>query len=287
MFSKDDGIPDNLDDSVGRLARTIKSNAGWNAEVNQLRGTLVDQLESKGYIEFAANVTNYGHWHVGESMLFFVPTNRRGPLRVFVGKTIRLVCTRSGRYTRGLMAGVVRVPKDVRTQLQQKLEQNQSEMTANMEAKKPYLQRYLRRMGIRGDHRPDGLIFLAARENSSMVSTWTDILALENVEPGRWRLHQGGLEVLGSIHAMPEGVLQFDDDENPIEPTAYDGKQVVGLADGEFMLSDTFIAEESSEPFASGDYLTCRTFLQEQGWIESGKVSLNIIQEMLEAMKAS
>ena len=120
-----------------------------------------------------------------------------------------------------------------------------------------------------------------------MVSTWTDILALENVEPGRWRLHQGGLEVLGSIHAMPEGALQYDDDENPIEPTEYDGKQVVGLADGELMLSDTFSAEDSSKSFTSDDYLTCRPFLQEQGWIESGKVSLNIIQQMLDAMKAT
>ena len=158
MFSKDDGIPDNLQDSIGKLARAIKSSDKWNAEVSGLRATMVEQLDSKGYISFWANVANYGHWQVGESMLFFVPSNRRGPLRAFTGQTVRVVCTRSGRYDRALMAGVVRVSKELRTQLQQKLEKNQTEMIASREAKKPYLQKYLGRMGIRGTNRPDELV---------------------------------------------------------------------------------------------------------------------------------
>lgn len=48
------------------------------------------------------------------------------------------------------------------------------------------------------------MIFIAARERSSMVSMWTDILALEKLSGGNWQLHQGKLEIIGSIYDLDE-----------------------------------------------------------------------------------
>lgn len=142
MFSKDDGLVDALEDAPGKLARALAARTIWNAEAAALRAALVAHLEAKGYISFDANVTNYGRWHVGESHLFFVPAVRRGALSAFHGKTIRLVCTGSGRYTRGLMAGVVRVPKGLQQELVDKLEQNQKSIQKVKAESESQLKRY-------------------------------------------------------------------------------------------------------------------------------------------------
>ena len=110
MFSKNDGVADELADQAGRLVQELKSRTGWNADAFKTRDKLVAVLESKGYISFHANVTNYGTWSIGESMLLYVPQDRRGTLDIFRGQVIRLVCVRSGRYTRDLMAGPLRHP---------------------------------------------------------------------------------------------------------------------------------------------------------------------------------
>jgi hypothetical protein len=284
MFSKADGIKDVLDDVPGRLARKIQSFGRWNSETLKLREELIKTLSSRGYIEFDANVTNYGTWQVGESTLMYVPPSRRGALSVFTGKTIRLVCTISGRYTRGLMAGVVRLPKELRTQVRNQFNKNQLELAKQRAAAEPYLKQYLRRLGIRGKGRADGLVFLAAKEMSSMVSTWTDILALERIEPGQCRLHHGGLEIMGSVNEIESGRTNIDVNGHRVAPKQYKGQRVVGLADGEFMLSNKFYAEESSEPFGWDNVSTCASFLKEQGWADPRDVDI-ITGEVLKQLR--
>ena len=48
-----------------------------------------------------------------------------------------------------------------------------------------------------------------------------------------------------------------------------DGNKVVGLADAEWMLSDAYFAEDSSEPFGAADYLKSMPFLRKHGWVDA------------------
>lgn len=286
MFSKDGGIKDTYPDEIGKLARALSARKGWTTKASEQRLGLVIQLESKGYISFDASVKTYGGWGIGESRLFYVPFERRGALRVFHGKAIRLVCVRSGRYTRGLMAGEIPAPKELRVKLMTRLARTEGVMFAANEVCTPYLTRYLQSLGIRGTNRSDGMTFVAAREDSSMSSTWTKILALEHVDGFNFRLHQGQLETIGSIYELPEGKLRHDVDGNEICPRSYDGERVVGLADGEFMQINKFYAEESSGPFSSMDISNGQTFLQDNGW-KDGDDSSIAMKNLAGAMKKS
>lgn len=106
-FSKADGVPDTLDDTIGNLGRALLTQPHFNSESIRLKAQLIKDLSKKGYVGFTANVTNYGTWRVGEAMLYSVPLNRRGSLSSYRGKTIRIICVGSGRFTRELMAGIV------------------------------------------------------------------------------------------------------------------------------------------------------------------------------------
>ena len=106
-FSKDDGVPDTLNDTIGILGRAICYQPYFNAEAFRLKAELIKCLFAQRYTGFTANVTNYGTWSVGVSRLYFVPKDRRGALSIYREQTIRLICLGSGRYTRELMAGVI------------------------------------------------------------------------------------------------------------------------------------------------------------------------------------
>jgi hypothetical protein len=106
-FSKADGLPDTLTDTIGNVGRALFSQPHFNSESIRLRAELIKSLSKKRYVGFTANVTNYGTWRVGEAMLYFVPKDRRGALSIYREKTIRLICVGSGRFTRELSAGVI------------------------------------------------------------------------------------------------------------------------------------------------------------------------------------
>jgi hypothetical protein len=129
------------------------------------------------------------------------------------------------------------------------------------------LESYLREMGVSASGRGDGFFFIDAKEKSSMVSTWTDILAAERQESGDWVLHVGGFEVLGTIHAMDGVELEYDDDDEPIIPTIYKGEPVIGTVDGEFMLADNYISDDSSAPFSIETPQVAYDFLDEHDWV--------------------
>jgi hypothetical protein len=105
MFKPEAKIIDPLSDQIGKLIEKIRAIPNWTKEKNGLRQSLISLLEKNRYISFCGHVDKYHISCVGESCLYDVPTNRRGHLKVFRGKRIRLVCIWSGRYDRLYMAG--------------------------------------------------------------------------------------------------------------------------------------------------------------------------------------
>jgi len=266
-FSQDDGIEDKLTDTIGMLTKEICGSQSRNFAYIKLRNQFDKAIKSNKYLVFTANVSNYGTWCVGYSKLFYVPESRRGTLSIFKNKTIRLVCIGSGRFTRQLAASAVKLEPKTQAKAIKQFKLNQENLAREKLANEPHLKAFLREMGIRGFNRSDRMTFIAAKEMSSMASTWTEILALEKLNDGNWQLHQGRLETIGSIYDLDEDKI-YDKGGNLLLPKSYAGHRIVGLEDGEFLLTNNFHSEISSQHFIAGDHKTYRPFLLEHDWMD-------------------
>lgn len=107
MFQTEDKLPDPLGDDIGVLIGQLRARTNWGLREQCLRGQLVQRMTERDYICLVGHPRRYHLTLVGESCLYDVPESRRGALKAFRGKRIRLVCVRSGRFDRGLMAGLV------------------------------------------------------------------------------------------------------------------------------------------------------------------------------------
>jgi hypothetical protein len=99
-------LPDPLTDNAGILISALQCRTEWGAEQTGVLEQLIEMLGRKRYITFSGHPAWYHLTQIGESCLMDVPANKRGHLRAFRGKRIRLVCVSSGRLDRQLMAGV-------------------------------------------------------------------------------------------------------------------------------------------------------------------------------------
>ena len=266
-FSQEDGIEDKLNDNIGVLAKKIRTSQSRNLVYSDLRNQLDKAIKTSKYLVFTANVTNYGTWSVGESKLLYVPEGRRGALSIFKYKTIRLVCIGSGRFTRLLAAVAVKLEPRIQSKVIKQFELNQEYLNQKKSANESHLKKYLREMRIRGSNRSDGMTFISAKEVTSMASVWTEILTLQKQIDGRWKLHQGRLEILGSIYDLEEDKI-YDDEGNLVIPKSYCGQRIVGLADGEYLVTNKFESEFESNPFLSKEFGIYRPFLVEHEWME-------------------
>jgi hypothetical protein len=266
-FSRADGIEDKLTDSIGVLAREIR-NARFRSQIySDLRNQLFKAIKKSRYLVFTANVTNYGTWTVGQSILLYVPEGRRGALSIFQNKTIRLICIGSGRFTRLLAASAIKLEPRIFSKVIKQFELNQQHLNQQKLQNEPHLKKYLRELGIRGSNRSDGMIFIAAREKSSMSSIWTDILALQKLSDGNWQLHQGMLEIIGSIYDLGEDKI-YDKNGDLAPPKSHQGKRIIGLLDNEYLLTNNFLIENSSNKFLADNYTIYRPFLLEHDWMD-------------------
>ena len=127
-FSQEDGIEDTLSDSIGVLAKKIRLSQSRNLLYAELRAQLDKAIKTSKYLVFTANVTNYGTWSVGQSRLLYVPETRRGALSIFRYKTIRLVCTGSGRFTRQLAAAAIKLDPSMHSKVIKQFEFNQEKI---------------------------------------------------------------------------------------------------------------------------------------------------------------
>jgi hypothetical protein len=82
---------------------------------------------------------------------------------------------------------------------------------------------------------PHETTILMSREQSTMVSCWTELLGPADEGDGTWTIAVYGYEWLGSIYGLiPEGE-RYEEDGGFKVPVEYEGHRIRGLADGEYL----------------------------------------------------
>jgi len=105
-------------------------------------------------------------------------------------------------------------------------------------------------------------MILASREQSSMVSTWTEYLCLQRDEAGAFKLFTGQYEAL----AERDQFFNEETDEYDI-PEEIDGKAVVGLEDDYVVGGDLgYFDEQQTISFKSPDDEALTEWLVSSGW---------------------
>lgn len=107
MFDRSKKMIDDIEDDIKTLLKSINDRTVWTQRCKDELEDLKKSLAKRKYKPFLGHPNRYHLSTIGESCLYDVPLDRRGELKSFRGKRVRIVCVSSGRYTRLLMAGVV------------------------------------------------------------------------------------------------------------------------------------------------------------------------------------
>jgi hypothetical protein len=91
MIPLDQIIPDDYADEAGRMILALNAMPVWNKQKLQFREELVKKLDNLGYITFSGHYTRYHLPRTGQSLFYDVPLDKKGFLKPFRGKRIRLV----------------------------------------------------------------------------------------------------------------------------------------------------------------------------------------------------
>ena len=103
-------------------------------------------------------------------------------------------------------------------------------------------------------NRKYSVVVLAEREESTMVSTWTEHLCLTKGTTKAYRLFTGQPEVLGGRDEY------FNEESGEYElPESIDGKPVVGTMD-DFVIGDELISNGDEVEFEEPDDATVKTW---------------------------
>ena len=93
------------------------------------------------------------------------------------------------------------------------------------------------------------ITILILREQSTMASTWTELLGVENLGDGKWCIGCYAHNWLGSIFDLvPEDQL-YDENEELIVPTEWEGQKIIGLGDGEYLETEELISKDDKVEF--------------------------------------
>ena len=107
MIPKHAILPDHIDAEAKSILVKMDNELTWTKRKLNLRDDLVKLLSASGYVHYVGCPYRYCLHGVGNSYLYDVPLYKRGVLKPFRGKRVRIVCVRSGRYKRDYMVGVV------------------------------------------------------------------------------------------------------------------------------------------------------------------------------------
>jgi hypothetical protein len=89
---KENQIPDNIDDVIGNCLQRLHAIPTWTSAKHLIHEELKNLLSAENYITFTAEYRDYHLARTGQSCLYDVPPDQHGPLGIFAGKRIRLVC---------------------------------------------------------------------------------------------------------------------------------------------------------------------------------------------------
>lgn len=112
MIPEDQIIPDNDQSRIGGLLADFRKIQSGTRSYSGAKAELIEKLKESGYIEFQGGPRRYHLQRVGESYLYWVPKTKRGYLKRFRGKLIRIlvIARGGGRMDRTFMAGKADVP---------------------------------------------------------------------------------------------------------------------------------------------------------------------------------
>jgi len=127
---------------------------------------------------------------------------------------------------------------------------------------------------------------LDVRENSTLVSTWNTYLCIERVNDSEYKLCIRGYEVLCTVNDYQKEIgLEDDDDFNITDhyPDIYNGKQVIDIEDGEYIVGGDLVEtgnEEDDEEFifTVDEIENVKNYLSNTHW------DLDIIENMKEIL---
>jgi len=109
MFSKEDILQDLYEDEIGCLLKQIREIKTFTKKKRELIFEVTNTAKKHRYITFWGYTHRYFIGRVGESFIYNVPSNKKGNLQKFKGKTTRVICISSGpRWERLYMAGVIK-----------------------------------------------------------------------------------------------------------------------------------------------------------------------------------
>ena len=110
MIPKDHILSDNRTDSISLLLADFYSASSGTKKKAGLRDGAIEQLGQAGYVRFNGDYRAYHVTQIGETLLYRVPSKKRGHLGRFCDQVVRIVCV--GRVQNGpwsskreLMAG--------------------------------------------------------------------------------------------------------------------------------------------------------------------------------------
>jgi len=108
---------------------------------------------------------------------------------------------------------------------------------------------------------------LLSREQSTMVSSWNEMLGVEKLEGGKWRIGVFGYKTLESIFDLiPEDQLYNDDGDIKV-PTEWKGQKIRGLADGEYLETEELVsANEYTAEFDASTLQVALDYCRGNGW---------------------
>lgn len=107
---------------------------------------------------------------------------------------------------------------------------------------------------------------LLTREISSMGACFEQHLCLEQIDHGLLRLSTCRYEIIGSVYDLiPEEEL-YDDNGEINVPSFWEGKEVIGLTDGEYMEINNLVEESSSADFGFHTIELAREFCKSEQW---------------------
>ena len=112
----------------------------------------------------------------------------------------------------------------------------------------------------------DHPIVLMSREQSTMASTWSEMLGIEQLENGKWRIGIYCHNWLGSISDLiPEDQL-YDEDGELRVPTEWNGKKILGLADGEYLETEEIVSRDNGVEFDVSSLQLALAYCRERKW---------------------
>ncbi len=114
---------------------------------------------------------------------------------------------------------------------------------------------------------------LLSREQSSMVSTWDEQLGLVQDPEKIWRIGTFGYRWLGSIYELVPESKRYTEDGELVVPQTWDGKKIIGLADGEYLQTDELVTSDDLE-FTAITLKAAREFCKSRGWTDHPKFEL-------------